>query len=80
MPCRWRGNLILMDNGNLRASRNDQPGVPFALQLFGGRTAQYVAFGQRESEGPVSRVAGRDFFDGVKRQIDAFGLHSQLHE
>ena len=75
-----RGNLVLMDNGNLRAIWKDAQGTRLGLQFLGGRMVQYVVFKRRRKEQPVSRVAGRDSLEGLERQIDAFELHSLLYE
>ena len=74
-----RGNLVLMDNGNLRAVWRDGQGTHLGLQFLGSGMAQYVIFKQRKATGPISRVTGRDTFGGLKRQIDAFELHSLLY-
>lgn len=75
-----KGNLILMDNGNLRAIWKDGQGTHLGLQFLGGRMVQYVIFKQREREQQISRVAGRDSLEEIKRQIDVFELHSLLKE
>ena len=74
------GNLVLMDNGNLRAIWKDNDGARLALQFLGGRMVQYVIFKRRKMEQHISRVAGRDSIDGFERQIHAFELHSLLFE
>ena len=81
-----RGDLVLADNGNLRAVWTDDTGSHCGLQFLGDAMVQYVIFKRRP--GPValgggkrvSRVAGRDTIDGVLRQIDAFDLTSLLYE
>ena len=75
-----RGLLVLMDNGNLRATWKDETGARLGLQFLGGQMVQYVIFKRRETTLPISRVAGRDTFAGLKRQIDAFELHPLLCE
>ncbi len=75
-----KGNLVLMDNGNLRAVWKGDQKTHFGLQFLGGGMVQYVIFKQREATQSVSRVAGRDTFEGVKKQIRAFELHSLLYE
>ncbi len=75
-----KGNLVLMDNGNLRAVWKDDQKTHLGLQFLGGGMVQYVIFKQREATQSVSRVAGRDTFDGVKRQIKAFDLHALLYQ
>ena len=75
-----KGNLVLMDNGNLRAIWKDGDGARLALQFLGGRMVQYVIFKRRKKEQHVSRVAGRDSIEGFERQVHAFELHSLLFE
>lgn len=75
-----KGNLVLMDNGNLRAIWKDKQGTHLGLQFLGGGMVQYVIFKQREQGYQISRVAGRDTLEGLKPQIDTFGLHSLLYE
>lgn len=75
-----KGNLVLMDNGNLRAIWKDKQGTHLGLQFLGGGMVQYVIFKQREQGHQISRVAGRDTLEGLKPQIDTFGLHSLLYE
>ena len=75
-----RGNLVLMDNGNLRAIWKDEHGARLGLQFLGGRMVQYVIFKRRKKDQPISRVTGRDSLEGFQRQIHAFDLHSLLNE
>lgn len=74
-----KGNLVLMDNGNLRAVWKGENGTRIGLQFLGGRTVQYVIFKQRAAAGAISRVVGRDSFEGVKRQIMAFDLRPLIY-
>ena len=73
-----RGRLVLMENGNLRATWKGANGAHIALQFIDNRTIQYVIFKQREPSAPVSRVSGRDTMEGVLRQISAFDLNHVL--
>ncbi len=75
-----KSNLILMDNGNLRAIWKDGQGSHLGLQFLGGRMVQYVIFKRREHEQQISRVSGRDSLEGLVRQIDAFELGSLIYE
>ena len=75
-----RGNLILGDNGNLHAVWRDGNGTHLGLQFLGAGVVQYVIFKKRKAASVVSRVAGRDTFDGLRRQIDAFDLRSLLYQ
>lgn len=74
-----KGSLVLLDNGNLRAMWKDQDGTHIGLQFLGGRVAQYVIFKHRAAAGAISRVSGRDSFEGVKRQIAAFDLRPLMY-
>ena len=74
-----KGNLVLMDNGNLRASWKDGQRAHLGLQFLGGGMVQYVIFKCRTQGQQTSRVAGRDSLEGVERQIEAFELHSLLY-
>ena len=74
-----KGELILMDNGNLRSVWKDSQGTRLAVQFLGGGMVQYVVFKKRETMRKVSRAAGCDTFAGLKRLIDAFEIHSLLY-
>lgn len=74
-----KGNLVLMDNGNLRAVWKDEHGTHIGLQFLGGRSVQYVIFKRRAAAIEISRVAGRDSLEGVKRQFAAFELRSPIY-
>lgn len=78
LPAARQGSLVLMDNGNLRAVWEGKDESHLALQFLGGRMIQYVIFKRRPRASKVSRVAGADTFDGIKRQIDAFDLETLL--
>ncbi len=75
-----KGNLVSMDNGNLRAVWKDDQKTHLGLQFLGRRMMQYVIFKQREPTQPISRVTGRDTFEGVRKQIKAFELYTLLYE
>ncbi len=75
-----KGGLLLMDNGNLRAVWKDGHGSHLGVQFLGDGMAQYVIFKRRGAKRRISRVVGRDSFDGVSRQIDAFDLSALLYE
>jgi hypothetical protein len=74
-----KGNLVLMDNGNLRAVWKSEGGTHVGLQFLGGGTVQYVIFKRRAGAASISRVAGRDSFEGMKRQLTAFDLRSLIY-
>ena len=75
-----RGRLALGDNGNLRAVWQDGNGAHLGLQFLGAGMVQYVIFKQHETASGVSRIAGRDTFDGLTYQIDAFDLRPLLYQ
>ena len=75
-----KGNLVLMDNGNLRAIWKDSEGSRIGLQFLGGRMVQFVIFRRRTSGEPISRASGRDSVEGLERQIDAFELRYLVYE
>lgn len=78
-PLIKRGRLVLMENGNLRASWKGGKEDHIGLQFINNRAIQYVIFTRREPQFPVSRVSGRDTLDGIKKQIEAFDLDSVLY-
>lgn len=78
LPTARPGSLVLMDNGNLRAVWKGERGSHLGLQFLGRRMVEYVIFKRRPRASKVSRVAGADTFDGIKRQIDAFELSALL--
>lgn len=69
-----KGELALTDNGNLRASWRDTADSFLGLQFLGGDNIQYVIFTRRDKNQRITRVAGRDTFEGLYRQIRAFNL------
>ncbi len=75
-----KGSVVIIDNGNLRMMWMDRQVSQLGLQFLGNNEIQYVIFKQRHNARHVSRVAGRDTLEGVKRQIDAFDLTSMLYE
>lgn len=74
-----QGNLVLMDNGNVRAIWKDNQGTRLGLQFLGDGLVQFVIFKRRNQGQPISRVSGRDSLEGVRRQIVAFELESFLY-
>ena len=73
-PSENESELILMDNGNLRAVWQDSASNHVAIQFLGRQEAEYVIFSRRADSENVSRAAGIDTLEGVKRQIHAFDL------
>lgn len=71
-----RAGLALMDNGNLRAVWKGEDASHLGLHFMGDRQVQYVIFNWRSGSRRISRTAGRDSFEGVRRQISAFDLVS----
>ena len=73
-----KAELVLLDNGNLRAIWDGEDDCHLGLQFLGERTVQYVVFRRRAGSRHVSRVAGRDTFEGVTRQVRTFELKALL--
>ena len=66
--------LIVMDNGNLRAVWKNDDGSHLGLQFLGGHLVQYVVFRRGGLEGKVYRLAGESSFDDMRKTIDDWGL------
>ena len=71
-----QAGLALMDNGNIRAVWKGKDESHLGLHFLGEQQVQYVIFKRRPGSRRISRTAGRDSFEGVRRQIDAFDLVS----
>ncbi len=78
LPAARKGSLVLTDSGNLRALWRGEQESHLGLQFLGGREVQYVIFKRRKRARKISRVAGADTFDGIKRQMEAFDLFPLL--
>ena len=78
MPFGCEAEMVLLDNGNLRVIRDDEDGNHIGLQFLGNGSLQYVIFRRRKGSSHVSRVAGRDTFKGVRRQMRLFEIESLL--
>ena len=78
VPFVRKAEVVLVDNGNLRAVWGGKDGSHLGLQFLGNRLVEYVIFKRRQTTRDVSRVAGRDTLDGIKRQIHAFDLTALL--
>ena len=74
-----RAGLILMDNGNLRAVWQGAESSHVGIQFLGEQKVEYVVFKRRTDSDDVSRVAGIDTLNGVKKRIRAFGLASLVN-
>lgn len=74
IPLTRKAELVLMDNGNLRAVWKDQNGNHLGVQFLGEQMAEFVIFKQRPSAASVSRVAGIDTLEGLIAQLQAFDL------
>ena len=78
IPFVRRGNLFLMDNGDLRVVWDDDEDNLVGLQFLGNSLARYVIFKRRAEDEAVSHVAGTDTLKGVNTQIEAFKLETLL--
>ncbi len=75
-----QGNLVLMDNGNLRLIWKDDKGTHLGLQFLGEKRIQFVIFKRRSGSEQITRVAGRDTLANLEHLIAAFDLWSLLFE
>lgn len=66
--------LVLLDNGNLRAVWTESDGTHLGVQFLGDMTVEYVIFKRRHNSKQVSRVGGIDTFEGLRRQVEMFGI------
>ncbi len=81
VPSFFAGDLVLLDNGNLRVVwAGEDKESHLGLQFLGNDTVQYVIFKQRPYSQMISRVAGRDSFAGIRKQIRTFGLEGLLEQ
>ena len=78
MPFVCKAEMVLLDNGNLRVIWDDEDDNHIGLQFLGNGRLQYVIFRRQKGSSHVSRVAGRDTFDGVRSQVRLFELESLL--
>ena len=74
-----RAGLALMDNGNLRAVWKGDDGDHLGVHFLGNHVVNYVIFKRRPGTVQVSRVAGNDTFDGIKKQVRSFALNSLVN-
>jgi len=77
-PGLTRGEIFLRTNGNMRAIWQDDNGTRVGLQFMGAGVIEFVIFKKTPAAPKTSRVIGRTSFEGLKRHIDAFELHSLL--
>ncbi len=74
MPLARKAELVLMDNGNLRAVWKEDDKTHIGLQFLGSQFGEYVIFKRRPSAKQVSRVAGIDTLEGLKKQVRVFDI------
>ena len=74
-----KAEVVLVDNGNLRAVWKDDNGDHVGLQFLGNGSVQFVIFKRRLGTRDVSRVAGIDTLDGFKKQIQVFDLKTLIY-
>lgn len=78
-PLLRRPRLFLLESGNLRAVWKGTGGQHLGLQFLGGKQVQFVIFSKRTGATEISRVAGKDSFEGISRQIAVFELEGLLY-
>ncbi len=74
MPWARKAELVLLDNGNLRAVWKGDDKAHIGLQFLGDQLGEYVIFTRRPGAMKVSRVAGIDTLEGLKKQVRAFDI------
>lgn len=74
LPEAPKAEIVLMGNGNFRAVWEDTEQGRLAIQFMGAQRGEFVIFKCRPDASDVSRVAGVDTLDGIKRQARAFDL------
>ena len=75
-----KGNLVLLDNGNLRATwRGDQGGF-VGLQFLGNNNVQFVILENRSDDLSNSRAVGRISYERILQQIAVFDLNKLVCE
>lgn len=78
VPFASKADVVLLENGNLRAIWGGEDSSHLGLQFLGDSMVQYVIFRRRKRGGHISRVAGRDTFEGIKKQVQNFKLDAFL--
>ena len=78
IPYARNAELVVTDNGNLRAVWRGEEDKHVGLQFLGGRWIEYVMWTRRMGSLTISPKAGSDTFEGVKEQIQASRLTSFL--
>ncbi len=73
------GELVLIDNGNLRAVWEDGLDTFLGLQFLGSNMVQFAIFKPRRAGQSISRIAGRDVLEMIDLQIAAFELEKLLY-
>ena len=73
-----RGNLVVLENGNLRMIWRDSEGTQLGIQFLGGKTIQFVIFKKRTGSEQITRVAGRDSISEITNLVQVFDLQSLL--
>ena len=72
------GRLVLMENGNLRATWSAEHDTHLGLQFLPTGGIQYVIFTRRPLASMISRTHGTDTVAGISQQLEAFGLYRLL--
>lgn len=75
-----KGNLVLIDNGNLRAVWKNNEGDHLGVQFLGRGMLQYVLFKHSPEALRPSRASGQDTFTGLMQQIKSLELESLFGE
>lgn len=74
VPFSKKAEVVLLENGNIRAVWAGPGKTHIGIQFLGDKTGQYVIFAKRPAAKRISRVAGVDTLEGLKRQVQAFDI------
>ncbi len=69
IPGSQKASLVLWDNGHLRAVWKGAEESHLGLRFLGDQRIEYVIFKRFPAAEKVSRVAGFDTFDGIKKLL-----------
>ena len=69
IPGSQKASLVLWDNGHLRAVWKGTEESHLGLRFLGDQRIEYVIFKRFPAAEKVSRVAGFDTFDGIKKLL-----------
>ncbi len=75
-----RADVVLLDNGNLRAIWKGKNGGEIGLQFLTDSHVQYVLFSESGPKDTTSKPYGRGGFEETMKEIKNFGLYNIMFE